>query len=113
AVTYPPGSVIVREGEDADRFYIITRGRVEILLQHPGGQEVLVDRLNSGQYFGEIGLLRGGKRTATVRAASDGPVEVMALNAGDFRSMISDSTTTREELHRTIQERLARPHAVG
>lgn len=111
--TYPPGSVIVRQGDIADHFYVVTNGRVEVVLEHPSGQQILVDYLGRGQYFGEIALLRGIRRTATVRVTTDGPVEVMALDATAFHGIMSDSDATRESMNRMIQERLAQLSAIG
>jgi ABC-type lipoprotein export system ATPase subunit len=92
---YVPGAAIITQGAPADRFFIITKGQVNILLAHPGGQETVVDTLQAGQYFGEIGLLRGGARTATVRAAPDTAVEVATLDRGTFEGLIGDSEPTR------------------
>ncbi len=80
ARTYAPGAPIITQGEVADQFYIITKGQVDILLHHPDGQDIPVARLSTGQYFGEIGLLRGGVRTASVRAAGETSVDVVALD---------------------------------
>jgi len=104
--TYPPGSVIVREGDAAGDFYIITAGVVEILLQHPGGAEVVVNRLGRGEYFGEIALLRGGMRRNTVRAAADGPVEVMALDRETFEQLVRESESVRREFGRVADARV-------
>jgi len=106
--TYPPGAVIVRQGDEAVDFYIVTGGEVDVVLEHPGGQEIPVNRLGRGQYFGEIALLRGGSRVATVRAATQGSeVEVMALDRETFVQLIGESELAREELDRVIAERLA------
>jgi len=110
-MTFPPGSVIVREGDAADRFYIVTKGWVEVSIRHPGGQQIVVARLGPGRYFGEIGILRYTRRNATVRAGSEDAVEVMTLDAEEFRSMVAGSSVTGAELHRTIQERLAQTDA--
>lgn len=108
---YPPGAVIVRQGDLADTFYIITQGRVEVLLQHPGGQEIPVGSLGVGQYFGEIALLRGGTRTATVRAAPDQSVEVMALDAQTFHALLGESDPTRDAIDRVVRQRLVQLNA--
>jgi ABC-type lipoprotein export system ATPase subunit len=104
--TYAPGAVIVRQGDEPKDFYIVTAGEVEIVLEHPGGQEILVNRLGRGQYFGEIALLRGGKRVATVRASPTGEVEVMALDRETFARAIGDSEVARRDFDRVIAERL-------
>jgi ABC-type multidrug transport system ATPase subunit len=106
--TYEPGTTIVHQGEMADRFYIITRGEVEIYLTHPDGQEIVVDRLSSGKYFGEIGLLHGGTRTATVRAAPETEVEVASLDRDSFVSLLKEDESTREAVERIRSERISR-----
>jgi ABC-type lipoprotein export system ATPase subunit len=106
--TYEPGTTIVHQGEMADRFYIITRGEVEIYLTHPDGQEIVVDRLGSGKYFGEIGLLHGGTRTATVRAAPETEVEVASLDRDSFVSLLKEDERTREAVERIRSERISR-----
>jgi hypothetical protein len=57
--------------------------------------------------------MRGGKRTATVRAADSGPVEVMALDGATFCALMGDSVMTREEVDRTLRERLTQLSAIG
>jgi ABC-type lipoprotein export system ATPase subunit len=102
---YAPGAPIIAQGDLADRFYIITNGQVEVLLHHPGGQATVVATLGAGQYFGEIGLLRGGPRIATVRAASDTAVEVATLNRATFEGLIGDSELTRAAIDRVADQR--------
>jgi len=104
--TYTPGAPIITEGAPADQFYIITKGQVEILLHHPDGQPIVVTTLSAGQYFGEIGLLRGGARTATVRAAPDTAVEVVALDRDEFSSLIADSEATKVSIDRVADQRV-------
>lgn len=103
---YHRGETIITQGEMADRFYIVTKGEVEIFIQHPDGQEIIVDRLHSGQYFGEIGLIHEGTRTATVRAASETDVEVATLDHEDFDRLMAMSGATREQIRRVMQERV-------
>ena len=106
-LTYPPGAAVIREGMPPDNFYIITRGRVDIVLQPPGGSEIVVTSMGVGQYFGEIALLRGGTHNATVRAGSDTGVEVIALDRDEFRRLVTESPATREAIDRVVGERLA------
>ena len=103
---YSPGSIIIEKGEAPDKLFIITKGQVEVVLQTPDGQELVVSRIGSGQYFGEIGLIRGAPSMATVRAAFEGDVEVASLAKDDFNRLIKESTSTREEIDRTAQQRL-------
>jgi ABC-type lipoprotein export system ATPase subunit len=105
--TYTPGSFIIQEGAPPDKFYIIIKGEVEVLLLGTSGQEIVVTRLGSGQYFGEIELLRGGANIATIRAAPDTDVEVAALNREAFSDLIAESKPTKVAIDRVVQERIA------
>ncbi|MBT6151484.1 MAG: ATP-binding cassette domain-containing protein, partial [Chloroflexi bacterium] len=62
-MSYAAGEPIILQGSEADRFYIVSKGEVEVYLNRPDAQEVLVDTLGPGQYFGEIALLNGGARS--------------------------------------------------
>ena len=66
----PPGSVIVRQGDEADALFIITQGEVEVFLRHPDGAEVIVEH-RRGEYFGEICCAagRGGRPFAQARSS--------------------------------------------
>jgi ABC-type lipoprotein export system ATPase subunit len=102
---FHPGETIITQGEMADRFYIITSGEVEIEIHHPDGQEIIVDRLSQGKYFGEMGLVRSGARTATVRAAPETQVEVATLDREDFSRLMATSEETKAEMGRITDER--------
>ena len=79
---------VVRQGDKADRFYLIAEGTVAVT-QDPehGGETVHLRELGPGAVFGEIGLLRGTPRTATVTATTDGVL--LALEADAFRDLVS------------------------
>jgi ABC-type lipoprotein export system ATPase subunit len=103
---YPPGSVIIQKGGPADKFYIVTRGYVEVILQTPDGQEFTVSRIEEGQYFGEAGLISGSVSMTTVRAAANNDVEVAALDRENFAKLIADSQATKKEINRVAQQRI-------
>lgn len=105
--TYAPGSVIIQEGGTPDKFYLITRGYVEVVLQSPTGQKLIVSRINAGQYFGEIELIHGGQHIATIRAAPTSEVEVVTLDRETFDRLMAESRSTWTELDRVAHERMA------
>ncbi len=98
------GQTIVREGGDPDAFFIIVRGRVGVYRQ-VDGEEREVNRLGPGEFFGEIGLLAGAPRIATVRALE--PTELLRLDQETFQRLVSASSATREQLDKVARERLA------
>ncbi len=101
-ITYPPGAVILRQGQAADRFYIITRGKVDVLLR----SDLVVATMGKGQYFGEIELMHGGTNVATVRANVEAGVEVAALDRATFSQLVTDSKAAEEAIHRVADERM-------
>lgn len=80
------GSAIVRQGEAADRFYLIGEGTVSVTQAADGGGDIHLRDLGPGDVFGEIGLLRRTPRTATVTAKT--PAMLLALEADAFRDLV-------------------------
>jgi ABC-type lipoprotein export system ATPase subunit len=104
---YPAGSVIVRQGEPSDKFHIVTRGEVEMLMNTRNGEERLISRIRRGQYFGETGLIYGPDDSlATVRANGEDYVEVASLERESFMEFINQSDSVKEMIHKTAAERL-------
>jgi hypothetical protein len=105
SLQFAAGDAVVRQGDPADRFYIVTRGEVTVTRQDQAGEEVQVATLGPGQFFGEIGLLANTPRTATVAART--PIEVLALDRETFRRVAESSEATAEDLAEVVRERLA------
>jgi len=103
-VRYAPGQVIARQGDAADSFYLVRIGFVKISEEYPGGELVLA-YLSRGDYFGEIGLLGGGVRTATCTALDH--VEVVKISGDDFRQMVERFPNVRAGLQAVAAERRA------
>ncbi len=83
---YPAGSVVVEEGDPGDRLYLISRGEAEVTTNIRGGPVPLA-ALGPGEIFGEIALLEpGGKRQATVTAATG--LVALSLAAPVFGEML-------------------------
>src|ERR1700739_1605522 len=103
-VRYAPGQAIARQGDPADSFYLVRIGFVKIIEEYPGGDLVLA-YLSRGDYFGEIGLLGGGFRTATCIALDH--VEVVRISGDDFRQMVEQFPNIRTGLEKVAAERRA------
>jgi len=79
---------------------------VEIVLLDKKKEDVVVARMMPGQYFGDVELLRGGKSIASVRAAPESNVELLALAHKDFVDLLKESPLTEEALARIVQSRV-------
>jgi ABC-type lipoprotein export system ATPase subunit len=104
--THAPGAVILQEGSPPGSFFIITKGQIEVLVEASDGDRMVVARMDKGQYFGEIELLRGGANLATIRADWETGAEVVALEADTFTSLLAESQSTREALERVVRQRI-------
>jgi ATP-binding cassette, subfamily B, bacterial len=98
--TYRPGQNVVYEGDASGSFYIVVRGTLEVL---KGVQRIAV--LQDGDYFGEISLLTGSPRTATVRATA--LTTCIALDKVAFGDLLSRSPHIRELMAQGAHQRLA------
>ena len=94
----PAGSMIIREGDEGDRFYIIRSGTANV---SQGGR--LVATLRDAEFFGEAALITGSPRNASVVAATD--TDVYTLDKADFRAAIESSATLKEQLLRVLFQR--------
>ena len=104
-LAFQPGDVILREGDPADRFYMIINGQALATARGPDGAEAHLNTLGPGDYFGEIGLLNNAPRIATVRAKTS--LEVMALDREAFERLITSSQATEAEVRRVAKDREA------
>lgn len=106
--TYGPGQVIIQQGDLPDRFYIVIKGRAEVLHEDISGKTDTVDVRRPGEYFGETGLIQNRPRSATVRASADGAVELLAMDRDDFEEMLDDSRATEMHVAQEMIQRLIR-----
>lgn len=103
SVQVEPGDVVIRQGDPADKFFIIVEGKVEVLREDDGETRKLAD-LGPGEFFGEIALMRDLSRTATVRAVETSTLLAMERDA--FRTLIAESLDTARDFDLLIQKRL-------
>ncbi len=99
------GQTIIREGDPADSFFILTRGAASVRQNGPNGERE-ISTLKPGDFFGEIGLLTGTARNATVRATA--PSEVLVLDAEGFKDLVESSQQTRDRMESRVEARLAK-----
>jgi putative ABC transport system ATP-binding protein len=92
---YPSSSIIIRQGDPGDKFYLVKEGEVEVIVDD-GVSRRVVATLGEGEFFGEAALITGEPRNATV--ASTHPVQLYALGKDDFENALGASASFREQL---------------
>jgi len=87
-VAVEPGAVVCRQGEPGDALYVIARGRFGVYAPSPaGGAELPIRTLEPGDFFGEMALITGAPRSATVRA--ERPAVLLRLDRASFLNVWS------------------------
>ncbi|CAG1017052.1 putative ABC transporter ATP-binding protein YknY [Anaerolineales bacterium] len=97
--TFEAGSMILAEGTNADSFYIVVKGTVEVVLPRENQSDVVVLQLGPGKFFGEMAFFHGRRRHASIRASENSPVETLVLKYDQLNELLNQSEATREALH--------------
>ena len=98
-VLFPAGAVLIEEGGAGDTFLVLTAGTVSVAR---GGAEV--SRLGAGDFLGEISLVDGRPRSATVTATS--PVEALVLHRDAFLALIDRYPSVRLAILMALTDRI-------
>jgi cAMP-dependent protein kinase regulator len=96
--SYDAGAILVSEGEPGESLFILTHGTVRAFVKTPTGRNVEVRRMEEGEFFGEVSLLSGGTRSATVTAAT--PCELLELD----RRTLEDISQRHPRVRTLVEE---------
>jgi len=97
-ITFEPGDILVAEGAPGDSLFILSTGSVKAYVRNPKGHYVRVSTLVEGDFFGEISVLTGKPRTATLVSASH--CEVLELKKEKLDALTQDHPEIREVLQK-------------
>jgi CRP-like cAMP-binding protein len=100
-VTVEAGTVLASEGDNAYELFVIEAGEAEV---RKGGEHIRM--LRTGDFFGEIGMLATGTRTASVTATS--PMRLVVMFSREFRQIERRTPTVAKKLREAMRERVAR-----
>jgi CRP-like cAMP-binding protein len=103
-----PGQILFRKGDEADALYIVAKGKVAVL---DGEDDLVLAELGSGQAFGEMALLSGGLRTATIR--SEGDTELLRIEKQDFAELLARDPELAAAVEHLSHERAIKNLSAG
>ncbi len=103
--SFSGGTAIIHEGDPADAFYVVTEGAVEVSRKKPDGSDQRLAVIGPSGYFGEIGLLHGIPRTASV-AASPAGVSVLEIARDLFMYMATEHDMVSDEIAEIARRRV-------
>lgn len=102
--SFAAGATIFSQGENGDSFYIIQSGAVQVVLESAGGRSESIAVLGSQEWFGEMALLSGEPRSATIRAVKD--TVVWRLSREDWNELIEKHPTWLLHFCATLSKRV-------
>lgn len=107
---HPEDRMVIYQGDEGDRFYILVRGAVEVLVAEADGTRRRIAVLDDGDHFGEIALLRTVPRTASVRTLM--PCTLLSLQRRQFELLLQHAPQLRARMEAVHSARLATSHNV-
>jgi small-conductance mechanosensitive channel len=102
---YAPQEVIVRQGDPGGELFVVLRGQVNVSAGRAAANAIDVNALGPGEIVGEISLMTGARRAATVTTGEE--CELLAIGPGDFRRLLATSPELCKRVHRLAAERRA------
>jgi ferredoxin-NADP reductase/CRP-like cAMP-binding protein len=97
-VSVAGGETIVNEGDQGDALYVIVDGAVQIFKQRPHEPELVIARLEAGEYFGEQALLAGPTRVRNASVRAVGPVRLCRIEKSAFQAVLAADHPLKENL---------------
>ena len=104
------GEIIIEENSKAEIFFIIYKGKIEILKKFEDGEEVVLGVYSDGEFFGEMAILDEGPRSATARAME--PTTVMQVSYKDFEKILGVVPQIAYEIMKELSVRLRQTGAL-
>jgi CRP/FNR family transcriptional regulator, cyclic AMP receptor protein len=102
--SFPRETRVFHEGDSGDACYIVREGNCRVTREHPDGRAITLATLGPGAIFGELAMLDGERRSASVDATEN--TELVALPAGDVRNLIREHPEMAEKLVVALTRRL-------
>ena len=101
------GTAVIRQGELGDKFFILARGRVRVMVKPPDGIERQVAVMSDGDTFGEVALLEDAPRNATV--ITEALTVFLTLRRAAFERLLHNHPAIRASIHAQAQQRIHPP----
>jgi CRP/FNR family cyclic AMP-dependent transcriptional regulator len=104
ARSFPAGVRVFHEGDHSDACYLVRKGDLRVTREHPDGRAIALATLGAGDIFGELAMLDGEARSASVETLTDS--ELLALPAADVRRLLADHPGISVKLIAALTKRL-------
>jgi CRP/FNR family cyclic AMP-dependent transcriptional regulator len=98
------GHTLFRAGDPGDALYIVISGQVEVYVENPTGERIVMERARAGQFFGEVSLLDSGPRSASAWVTED--LHALVVDRGDIEQFLNACPSAALDLLSSMGHRL-------
>jgi CRP-like cAMP-binding protein len=105
---YPAGEIVIREGEAGETMYMIVSGQVSVHKKKEKEEEIELDRINPGDYFGEMALFEDEVRSATIRTVEAS--RLLVLHKREFEEIVREYPQIALHICKVLSHRLRKLH---
>ena len=102
-IIFNKGKTVIRQGDTGDSFFLVAEGKVSVWTKTSAGSKVLLKYLGEGSYFGEMSLLTGERRNATV--ISEGKTVLYSLSKEKFKHILTNNPAVVESISHVVSSR--------
>lgn len=108
-IDYPEEQVVISEGEPGERVYLIIEGEVAVCKGSNAHQQIRLDTMGAGDYFGEMALFEEAERSATIRTLK--PSRFLVLDKQEFNELVREYPGIALQICTVLSHRLRHLHA--
>jgi len=109
AVSHPSNQVVIQEGDMGETMFLIVKGRVTVIKHLGAENELELDQIDSGDYFGEMALFEDRQRSASIRTLTES--EFLVLHKAEFNEIVHEFPEIALNACRVLSDRIRRLHA--
>jgi CRP-like cAMP-binding protein len=107
-VDYPADEIIIKEGDAGDTLFLMIRGEVSVIKDLGELNEIEIDRMTDGEYFGEMALFEDMVRSASIR--TEKPSAFMVLHKQEFKEIVREYPQIALEICKVLSGRIRHLH---
>ncbi|MGA7143608.1 MAG: cyclic nucleotide-binding domain-containing protein [Desulfobacterales bacterium] len=107
-VDYPDGEIIIKEGDAGDTLFLMIRGEVSVIKDIGKPNEIEIDRMRNGEYFGEMALFGDTVRSVSIR--TEKPSDFMVLYKQEFKEIVREYPQIALEICKVLSSRIRHLH---
>lgn len=107
-VDHPSGETIIQEGSFGETMYLVTRGEVSVIKNMGERNEIELDRIKAGDYFGEMALFEDTVRSGSIR--TEAACSFMVLHKQEFKELVREYPQIALELCKVLSGRIRKLH---